>query len=79
MVYSLLRAAAAQKQPVTAVYDGLPRLFCPHLLGKNKRGELRAFCIRVEERGKAASGRCRSVWEAGVVSPWINSRKWSCK
>ena len=44
MVYSLLRAAAAQKQPVTAVYDGLLRLLCPHLLGKNKRGELRAFC-----------------------------------
>ena len=46
VVYSLLRAAAAQKQPVTAVYDGLPRLLCPHLLGKNKRGELRAFCYQ---------------------------------
>jgi hypothetical protein len=53
-VYSLLRTAAAQKQPVAAVYEGRPRLLCPHLLGKNKRGELRAFCYQCE--GESASG-----------------------
>ena len=45
-VYSLLRLAATKRQPVAAIYEGLPRLFCPHLLGKNKQGELRAFCYQ---------------------------------
>jgi hypothetical protein len=54
VVYSLLRTAAARKQPVAAVYDGRPRLFCPHLLGKNKKGELRAFCY--QGGGESGSG-----------------------
>jgi len=54
VVYSLLRSAAAQKQPVAALYDGLPRWLCPHLLGKNKRGEWRAFCYQGE--GESESG-----------------------
>jgi len=40
--YELLRLAAARKQPVAAVYDDLPRLFCPHVLGR-KSGRLHAF------------------------------------
>ena len=40
--YELLRLAAARRQPVAAVYDGLPRLFCPHVLGR-KSGRLHAF------------------------------------
>ena len=38
-IYLLLRLAAARRQPVTAVYDGLPRLLCPHVLGR-KSGRL---------------------------------------
>ena len=45
-IYELLRAAVARKQPVAAVYDGLPRLLCPHLLGRNKEGQRRAFCYQ---------------------------------
>ena len=41
-VYGLLRLAAARKQPVTAIYDGLPRLLCPHVLGR-KSGRLHVF------------------------------------
>jgi hypothetical protein len=41
-IYSLLRVAAARRQPVAAVYDGLPRLLCPHVLGR-KAGRLHAF------------------------------------
>jgi hypothetical protein len=33
-VYELLLLAAARRQPVTAMYDGLPRLLCPHVLGR---------------------------------------------
>ena len=38
-IYLLLRLAAAGRQPVAAVYDGLPRLLCPHVLGR-KAGRL---------------------------------------
>jgi hypothetical protein len=42
-IYALLRTAAARKQPVAAMYDGLPRLLCPHVLGRNREGRLRAL------------------------------------
>src|SRR5450759_4887586 len=44
-VYDLLRMAAARRQPVAAIYDGLPRLLCPHVLGR-KSGCLRALCYQ---------------------------------
>jgi len=37
--YELLRRAAARRQPVAAMYDGQPRLLCPHVLGR-KSGRL---------------------------------------
>ena len=45
-IYGLLRAAGTSKQPVSAMYEGLPRLFCPHLLGKSKQGRRHAFCYQ---------------------------------
>ena len=53
-VYALLRDAAARKLPVAAIYDGLPRLLCPHLLGRNKEGHLRALCYQFG--GESGSG-----------------------
>jgi hypothetical protein len=53
-ICSLLRIAAARKQPVAAVYDGFPRLFCSHVLGRNREGRLRALCYQFgggSERG----------------------------
>ena len=44
-VYGLLRLAAARRQPVAAIYDGLPRRLCPHVLGR-KSGQLRALCYQ---------------------------------
>ena len=41
-IYLLLRLAATGRQPVAAVYDGLPRLLCPHVLGR-KAGRLHTF------------------------------------
>ena len=40
--YELLRLAAARRQAVAAIYDGLPRLLCPHVLGR-KSGQLHAL------------------------------------
>jgi hypothetical protein len=45
-IYGLLLAAAARKQPVAAIYEGFPRLLCPHVLGRNREGHLRAFCYQ---------------------------------
>jgi hypothetical protein len=41
-VYEILRLAARRRQPVAAIYDDLPRLLCPHVLGR-KSGRLHAF------------------------------------
>lgn len=41
-IYLLLRMAASGRQPVAAVYDALPRLLCPHVLGR-KAGRLHTF------------------------------------
>jgi len=53
-IYALLRRAGTCKQPVAAMYDGHPRLFCPHLLGMSKRGRRYAFCYQFE--GTSDSG-----------------------
>jgi hypothetical protein len=41
-IYELLRLAAARRQPVAAIYDGQPRLLCPHVGGR-KSGRLHVF------------------------------------
>ena len=45
-IYALLRKAGTRRQPVSAMYDGYPRLFCPHLWGKSKQGRRHAFCYQ---------------------------------
>jgi hypothetical protein len=45
-IYELLRTASARKQPVAAMYEGHPRLFCPHRLGGSKQGRRNAFCYQ---------------------------------
>ena len=59
--YEVLLLAAARRQPVAAIYDGLPRLFCPHVLGR-KSGRLHALCYQFE--GSSHSGL---VSAAGAV------------
>jgi hypothetical protein len=44
-IYALLRLAAARRQPVAATYAGLPRLLCPHVLGR-KLDRLQVFCYQ---------------------------------
>ena len=61
-IYALLRTAGACKQPVAAMYEGHPRLFCPHLLGRSKQGRRNAFCYQF---GGASVSGLRTV-SAGV-------------
>src|SRR3954451_18632688 len=44
-VYGLLRYAARHRRPVTATYDGQPRLLCPHVGGR-KSGRRNVFCYQ---------------------------------
>ena len=45
-VYRMVRNAVETRRPISAVYDGHPRLFCPHRLGRNREGRLRALCYQ---------------------------------
>jgi hypothetical protein len=64
-IYALLREAGTRKRPVAAIYEGHPRLFCPHLLGRNKQGRRHAFCCQFG--GTSGSG-LRTVAEG--VGGW---------
>src|SRR5258708_30882230 len=66
-IYRLIWTAASHKQPVRAMYKDLPRLFCPHRLGRNRAGELRVLCYQyggekksgLAPKGLPANKRCR--------------------
>ena len=65
-IYRLVWTAVAKRQPIGCSYQGFPRLFCPHRLGRNKDGELRVLCYQyggesesgLEEPGSPANWRC---------------------
>jgi hypothetical protein len=68
-IYQLIWASIASKRPIEAVYKGLPRLFCPHRLGRNRGGDLRVLCYQyggesesgLEAPGSAANWRCTAL------------------
>jgi hypothetical protein len=62
-IYDRLRLVAARRQPVAAVYDGLPRLLCPHVLGR-KSGRLHAFVYQFG--GSSNSGPPMTAEGVGV-------------
>lgn len=53
-IYRLIWTAVANKKPIGAVYRDLPRLFCPHRLGRNKAGQPRVLCYQYG--GESESG-----------------------
>lgn len=53
-IYRLVWTAVASRCPLGAVYRDLPRLFCPHRLGRNRAGQLRVLCYQYG--GKSESG-----------------------
>ena len=61
--YAILRRAAARRQPVAAIYDDLPRLLCPHVLGR-KAGRYHALVYQIG--GRSNSGLPVVPSEAGV-------------
>lgn len=77
-IYRLIWTAVANKKPVEVRYQGRPRLFCPHRLGRNREGQLRVLCYQyggesksgLQPMGSAANWRCVGVGETqqGEVS-----------
>jgi len=66
-IYRLVWAAVASKRPMEARYDGRPRLFCPHRLGRNREGQLRVLCYQygggsgLQPPGSPANWRCLAL------------------
>jgi hypothetical protein len=94
VLYRTVYGAVESRRPVSAMYHGLPRLFCPHRLGRNSRGDLRVLCYQYGgEResglgppGSPANWRCFALKELSEVDlldePWRtasnHSRPASC-
>ena len=74
-VHRVLLAAVRQRLPVAAVYDGLARLFCPHVIGWSKNGERRVFGYQYGGESKAGlrpgagNWRCMSLERFSRVEP----------
>ena len=63
-IYELVWTAVANKKPIQAIYQGRPRLFCPHRLGRNRQGQLRVLCYQYG--GESQSG----LHPAGSPANW---------
>lgn len=74
-IYQLVRTAVTRRQPIGAVYEGYPRLFCPHRLGRNRDGEFRVLCYQyggrsrsgLQPAGSAANWRCIVLEKLGKL------------
>jgi hypothetical protein len=68
-IYELLRTSLLTRKPVSATYNGKLRLFCPHVLGRNKADVPHVLCYQfggisnsgLKERGSADNWRCLCV------------------
>src|SRR3954466_1048049 len=76
-IYELLRGAAIRRQPVTATYDGQPRLLCPHIGGR-KSGRRNVFCYQFGGNSNTVEPLAPEGRGVGVASPWRNSARSSC-
>jgi hypothetical protein len=65
-IYRLVWTAIASKRSISAIYKDLPRLFCPHRLGRNRAKQLRVLCYQYG--GESESG----------LSPMGSSENWRC-
>jgi hypothetical protein len=49
--------AIANKQPISAIVKDLPRLFCPHRLGRSRLGQPRVLCYQYGGESESGLGR----------------------
>jgi hypothetical protein len=53
-IYRLIRIAVVSRRPMRAIYHDRDRLFCPHILGRNREGQSRVLCY--QHGGRSSSG-----------------------
>lgn len=53
-IHRVVCAAVVHRRPITAIYDGVQRLFCPHVLGYNEPNQYRAFCYQYGGESRSA-------------------------
>jgi hypothetical protein len=68
--FEIIRAAIRNRQQIRAVYNGRPRLACPHVLGY-KHG--RAMALFYQFGGDSESGL-----EGPIRSPYGSPENWRC-
>ena len=93
-IYRLMWSAVESRRAVEAMYNRLPRLFCPHRLGRNQHGKLRVLGYQyggesssgLQPAGSPANWRCMALEKLSRVKlledPWRtapnHSRSASC-
>lgn len=74
--YQTIRQAIIDKQIIVAMYDGLERIMCPHVIGKNKQGREQALCYQfagesrsrpIEPDGSPVNWRCIDISKIASV------------
>lgn len=82
VLYRNVYKAVESRRPISAVYHDRPRLFCPHRLGRNSKGERRVLCYQyggdsesgLGPVGSPANWRCIALQELSKVKllrgPW---------
>lgn len=76
-VYNAVYAAIRNRRPIAAMYKEFARLFCPHRLGRNSKGELRVLCYQYGGESESGLGppgspdnwRCIALDKLSGVEP----------
>jgi len=76
-VYRAVYGAIRNRRPIAALYKELPRLFCPHRLGRNNKGQLRVLCYQYGGESESGLGppgssdnwRCISLDKLSAIEP----------
>ena len=64
-MYRLIWTAIANRQPIRAIYKDVPRLFCPHRLGRHRLGQTSRPVLSVRRRE-----RVRGLGPMGSPENW---------
>jgi hypothetical protein len=75
-IYTLFREAVSTEQQVVCRYGGRPRELCPHIIGRNKRGEevVLAWQFAGGSSGKLPQWRCLRLADVSDVS--LRTGRW---
>src|ERR1700678_3803356 len=73
-IHQLMRRPVIGRRSVFGFYNGHDRLFCPHRLGRNRDGQLRALCYQYGGQSQSGLRPARSPANWRCVAPEKLSR-----